>query len=119
MKRYLKLSIILLGIIVFLFACSSESANKEDDSDSNTNVEQSDESKEEAEANEEDDSGTKKVLNVAINAQPASLDHPQDPAVAVRDTARLMFETLVTTDENYKPVPMLAESIDISDDGLT
>lgn len=57
------------------------------------------------------------VLNVALVTEPPTLDQPMSTASVTRDTARLMFETLLTTDSNYQAVPVLAESIETSEDG--
>src|SRR5699024_5908611 len=56
------------------------------------------------------------ILKIALDAQPPNMDVPTTPATAARDTGRLIFESLVTTDEDYQAVPMLAEDIEISDD---
>lgn len=58
-------------------------------------------------------------FNMAMGAQPPSLDPHISTAIATRDIAMQVFETLVTIDKDYKPVPMLAESIDVSEDGKT
>lgn len=58
-------------------------------------------------------------IDIAITAQPPTLDGAVTVSQASLDIARNIFETLVTLDENYEPVPMLAESIDTSDDGKT
>lgn len=58
---------------------------------------------------------TKSVLRIAIDGQPPTLDQPTAAATAARDTSRLVFETLLTIDSNYKPVPMLAESVETED----
>ncbi len=55
------------------------------------------------------------TLNIALDAPPPTLDQPASTAVAARDTSRLIFEGLVTTDSSHQPVPMLAESIDTDD----
>lgn len=55
------------------------------------------------------------VLKIAMDAQPPSLDPPATTATAARDTSRLIFESLVTTDSSYQPVPLLAESIEVDD----
>lgn len=68
-------------------------------------------------ANEDD--AVAEEMRVALYSQPATLDQPMDTGIQSRDIGRLMFETLVTVDSTFKPVPMLAESIDVSDDGLT
>lgn len=55
------------------------------------------------------------VLKIAIDAAPPTLDQPTSTATASRDTTRLMFESLVATDENFQPKPMLAEKIETDD----
>ncbi len=55
-------------------------------------------------------------LKVALSAQPASLDQPTSTNTSTRDIARLMFETLVTTNSKFEAVPMLAETVETSDD---
>ncbi len=69
---------------------------------------------EDSKNNTEGDKGG--VLRVALAAQPPTLDQVASTTVAARDTGRLMFETLVTTESNYRVVPMLAESVDVSED---
>ena len=54
-------------------------------------------------------------INIALDGQPPNLDHPTSASTSVRDTARLVFETLFTTDANFQPVPMLAESVETED----
>ena len=58
-------------------------------------------------------------LKVAIPTQPPTLDAHMSTALVTRDVSRQIFETLVASNENFEPVPMLAESIDVSDDGKT
>ncbi len=58
-------------------------------------------------------------LKVAIPTQPPTLDAHMTTALVTRDVSRHIFETLVAFNENFEPVPMLAESIDVSDDGKT
>lgn len=90
------LSFTLLVLMIVLVGCSSDaSENKEDIN------------KESADGGE---------LRVALSSSPPTLDQPTSTATVVRDTARLLFETLYTNDADYKAVPMLAESVEISDD---
>src|SRR5699024_9272012 len=58
------------------------------------------------------------TLKIAIDAAPPTLDQPTSTATAARDASRLIFETLVTTNSNFEPVPMLADEIE-SDDNQT
>ena len=58
-------------------------------------------------------------LRVALSGQPPTLDPPMGSLILTRDTSRLMFETLVTPNAQYEAVPMLAESVETSDDSMT
>lgn len=61
----------------------------------------------------------KDTLNIAITAQPPTLDSALTVSQVALDVAKNIFEQLVTLDENYEPVPLLAETIETSEDGLT
>lgn len=58
-------------------------------------------------------------LNIAITAQPPTLDTAMTVSAVALDTAGNIFEQLFTQNANYEPVPVLAESVEKSDDGLT
>lgn len=58
-------------------------------------------------------------LNVAINTQPATLDPHMSTATILTEVSRHIFEQIVALDSAYQVQPMLAESIDESDDGTT
>lgn len=58
-------------------------------------------------------------LNIAHNAAPPTLDWHATGATSTRDITMLIYETLVTVDSDFQPVPMLAETIDESEDGRT
>ncbi|MFT8319750.1 MAG: ABC transporter substrate-binding protein [Bacillus sp. (in: firmicutes)] len=67
-------------------------------------------------------SGTEKTnekLNIALTANPSSLDPHIGSQIVTGTIALHMAETLLTYDKDYKVVPLLAESIDISKDGKT
>src|SRR5690625_4061970 len=65
------------------------------------------------------DSEGESELRVAFSAQPPVLDPQVDTAIITAEIMGHVFEPLVTTDSDYNIVPMLAESYDQSDDGLT
>lgn len=58
------------------------------------------------------------VLNVALIGEPPTLDVQTTTATIVGLISWHMFEPLFTFDENYEPIPMLAESHEVSEDGL-
>jgi peptide/nickel transport system substrate-binding protein len=71
-----------------------------------------------APADDEDDryGGT---LNVALTGDPPGLDIQWILGGHSTLLGMHIWETILTWDENFDPVPELAESLDISDDGLT
>jgi len=59
------------------------------------------------------------VLRVGLSADPAELDPHLTSLTAAWHLIEHVYETLVTYDETLAPIPALAESWDISEDGLT
>jgi len=59
------------------------------------------------------------TIRVAMQAQPGSLDPHMTTADATAQVARNVFEQLLALNSGYQYAPMLAESFDQSDDGLT
>lgn len=59
------------------------------------------------------------ALNIALPVNLPTLDPVFTTATVTQQVAPHIFETLLTYDENYKSVPMLAESVKVSGDGLT
>lgn len=105
LKRF-GLILLFLSLFIMFVACSS--TTNETESTSNQSEQEQNE-KNVATGDEKSPGG---ILNIAIDAQPPTLDQPASTAVAARDASRLIFESLVTTDAEFNPVPMLAESID-------
>lgn len=97
MKRRL-IGFLFLAMLLVVAGCSS------DDSGSTS------------EGNEEKSGGT---LEVAYPTQPQTLDPQGTTAEATRDAAKLIYESLVTLDENYEVIPQLADSYQLSDDQKT
>lgn len=58
-------------------------------------------------------------LNVAYSSQPPTLDPLITTAVATRILARTFYEPLLAIDENGEVQPVLADSYEVSEDGLT
>lgn len=100
--EFRKIGILLavLTLVLALFGCSREANQTSQISDEG-----------------EETSGGE--LQVAINAQPPTID-PHMSSVSMTSTvARHMIEPLVTINSNYEAVPMLAKSWEISKDGKT
>src|SRR5699024_2167773 len=109
--KAIKRSIWLLCLIALLVlvGCGSDSTDKTD-SDSTKETTEEDLKK----STDASDSGGE--VKIAINAQPPTLDPHMSTAGATTDVSKYMFESLLTIDSKYNPVPMLAESVDVSDD---
>ncbi|WP_423801863.1 ABC transporter substrate-binding protein [Neobacillus sp. SAB-20_R2A] len=59
------------------------------------------------------------VIKIAMSAQPPTIDVHLTTSSDAIEVSRNIYETLVTQDENEQAVPMLAESVETSEDGLT
>jgi peptide/nickel transport system substrate-binding protein len=57
------------------------------------------------------------TLRIAQIGEPSTLDQHQTTAGITADIGYCMYETLFSYDANYQPVPMVAESYDVSEDG--
>lgn len=58
------------------------------------------------------------TLNVAVIGEPPTLDIHQTTATIVATITWSMYETLFSWDEEFQIIPMLAESHEVSEDGL-
>ncbi len=58
-------------------------------------------------------------LTFVQGSNPPSLDAMVTSSQASRNINMNMYETLYGFSEDVKPIPILAETVDISDDGLT
>lgn len=102
-------SLLFIGILALVFVgCSSDS---NDNQNNNENEGNNNGSETEATAGGE--------LNIAYSAQPPVLDPQVGNAVITAEVMGHVFESLLTTDSEYNIKPMLAESWEQSEDGLT
>ena len=100
-KNIRVVTFLLLILVVAMFGCSSE--DQATDSGSG-------------------DSGEEVIggdIQVAFYQQPPSLDIHMTTSAASYMVGRHIYEGLMALTEDYESVPMLAESVDESDDGLT
>ncbi|WP_368654502.1 ABC transporter substrate-binding protein [Ornithinibacillus sp. 4-3] len=110
----------LLIVALFLFsACSSTDEDAGTDTKGGETEDQNDANEEENNGENESATNTGGDLNIAVSAQPPTLDAHMTTATVALDVSRNIFETLVAANENHESTPMLAESYEISDDGLT
>lgn len=104
---------LLLALSMVIVACSNDKEEadkpKEEDKSETTDTEI------------EDDAVVEEggELQVAVPAQPPTLDVVTTTATAARDISQHIYEALVTYNSKLEVEPMLAESYDISEDGKT
>lgn len=98
--KYLGL-LIFLGIILFAAVGCSNKDKESKGSEEARDTEYADE------------------MDIAVTAQPPTLDSAMTVSQVALDIAGNIYETLYTLNEDYEPTPMLAESVDVSEDGLT
>jgi len=110
-KRTLWFLGVMLSLALIVTACGGNS-NGQSNSSGNSKT-GGNESSGEAAAEYRD------TINIAVTAQPPTLDSAMTVSQVALNTALYIFEQLYTLNADYEPVPMLAESVDISDDGLT
>ncbi|WP_419959839.1 ABC transporter substrate-binding protein [Psychrobacillus sp. BM2] len=104
MKKALNFLLVLMVMtILLLAACSDKDESAGSNSDSTT------------EGNINKDA----VLNIAYPTNLQTLDPHLTTNQSTRDVSRQIFEQLLTLNENYEVVPSLAESYEVSEDGLT
>ncbi|WP_368652887.1 ABC transporter substrate-binding protein [Ornithinibacillus sp. 4-3] len=89
--KQVSFAILMVFLIVTLIGCNSKTSSDDPDSE----------------------------LKISLNAQPESLDPQISSTVVSEFVTRNIFETLVALNAEFEPVPMLAESIDESEDGKT
>ncbi len=102
---------LILGGVLALTACgqgNSQTGNKESGG-----------SKEETASQEASNKEYKDTLNIAMGAQPPTLDAGLTASNAANNVAGNIFEQLLTMNADYVPTPELAESVEASEDGLT
>ena len=58
-------------------------------------------------------------IHIAVDAQPPTLDPQISTTTATKEIARHVYETLLVLNPAYEVQPMLAESFEKSEDGLT
>lgn len=68
--------------------------------------------------NGEKSASTSGELHIAISANPPSLDPPSINSNIVGSIGIHIYESLFAMNKNYEPTPVLAESYEVSDDGM-
>lgn len=99
MKKYFKILMCIAVIALSFTACQSKSDDKPNDS----TTKKTEEKKEGA-------NNYKDTLNIAVTAQPPTLDPVMTASNLTLAISNNFYETLFTFDENYNQTPMLAES---------
>lgn len=113
MKRKIAL-ILSMMMLICLPGCGEK--NADNSSENNTTVTQETAENEESEADETSDEPT--VVRMSISSEPDSLDPWQSAASDTSAIFSNVFEGLLSYNEKGEMTPGLAESWDISEDGL-
>lgn len=104
--------IMMVAMTLVVVGCSSDNGDAGEEGSSDNQQSSSDGQTEDSDAYASD-------LRIAVSSNPTSLDPHMTTAADTSEILRNFFETLVALDENFEPQPMLAESVDVSEDGLT
>ncbi|RXZ82034.1 ABC transporter substrate-binding protein [Paenibacillaceae bacterium] len=116
-KRKIALLLSSLFLLILLAACSSGTKDNAKNDSANGNAAAGKENDTKTETSVEKE--YKNELNIALTAQPPTLDSALTVSAVALDTAGNIFEQLFALNAQYEPVPMLAESVERSEDGLT
>lgn len=100
-KIWVRIMAVVMCMTLLLAGCGSSGSDEEKSEDSGNT--------EASEASE---------LHVAIAANPPSLDPPSVNSNIVGEIGIHVYEALFAMDENYEPVSVLAESYEVSEDGM-
>lgn len=103
--RHIFNGLLIMALSILLIACSSGSSGN-----GTSDGEKGEKETEAASGGE---------IRVAYSAQPPVLDPQVGTAIITAEVMGHVFESLLTTDSDYNIKPMLAESWEQSDDGLT
>ena len=105
MKRNMLARVAALSMCaaLFLAGCGSDSKSEDKKTSSGTTAAAS---------------TAKEELHVAISANPPSLDPQSINSNIVGGIGIHVYESLFAMNENYEPMPVLAESYEVSDDGM-
>jgi peptide/nickel transport system substrate-binding protein len=100
--RKVLLTLLLFLILTVLVACGDNEDTNSDGAETDT-----------------DDANTDATLNVAYPTNLQTMDPHLTTNQSTRDVSRQIYEQLLTLNEQYEVVPSLAESYEVSEDGLT
>lgn len=98
-------------IAIGLMGCGSDGESQDTEQGQNNAQEEND--------HDEGSQTTGGTLNIAHGQQPNTIDPLVTTATATAYSAKPIFESLLTLNENYEVEPMLAESYEVSEDGKT
>ena len=121
MKKLLALLLVAVLMVGLFAGCAStDTTDTTDTNNTNTTDTTNTDSKEE-ESTESDSSEDNKRdhINVSLSSSITTLDSMESTLAINHIVAKALFDSLTDFDENWDVVPALAESYEISDDGMT
>lgn len=113
-KTMSRIAAVTLGMALMLAGCGGSASTTESTTAAGTAA---------AEADASADAGTTDAakaseLHIAISANPPSLDSQAVNSNIVGEIGYNIYEPLFAMNENYEPTPVLAESYEVSEDGM-
>ncbi|SEO11720.1 peptide/nickel transport system substrate-binding protein [Amphibacillus marinus] len=99
-----KMIAILFVSFLLLAACGNDTGQQGEDTETDSNQ-------------QEDNLSYRDELNIALTAQPPTLDTAQTVSAVALDIAGNVYQQLFQLDASYEPTPVLAESYEVSEDG--
>lgn len=112
-------NVLLVGLSLSIISLSVSCGNGNSTDTTSESQDESQEFKTTINNSEDEEKVFKQDMNVALTAQPPTLDPFMTVSTVALEIDNNVFETLYAFNENYEPVPVLAESVDISEDGKT
>lgn len=111
-QKALRFLFVIVFVFATLIACSANETSKSNSNNDSENQPQDSSSDTSSESDNDQ-------LKIALSVNPPTLDIQFTTATVTKQIGLHIYETLTTYDENYQNVPLLAEEIDVSDDGKT
>lgn len=98
-KRWSRVAALVIGMALLVTGCGGSGSDGGDAGEGTTTA-------------------NKEELHIAISANPPSLDPQSINSNIVGGIGAHVYEPLFAMNENYEPMPVLAESYEVSDDGM-
>ncbi|MCI3922979.1 ABC transporter substrate-binding protein [Paenibacillus sp. TRM 82003] len=116
MKRSMQMVGLIALSVALLVGCTSQTSTPEEASGGSSGTSEAPSGNTSSPAEPAPNASIAQAVQIAMNAQPTTIDTHITTAWVTTHIARHIYEPLVAANENYEIVPMLAESYEVSDD---